>query len=307
MFVELKRKYLIKVCGNIKIVIFASIRRNFFPGFPHSFFKIIRLATRAACSFTGLFLFIQAAIKSLRNIVFIPVNLIKKANQEDWLRSLAYFVRLKSLYVNNTHYGFNLRGLSKKLKCSPACLSVHLKVLRSRGLVADHSGNITFRGLAKISELYGPKPIGVPVDHENQLDLLRAQLIRFNLSCQKYNIKRSGIQKCPANDTPNTFLEKASSCYSGLSAKGFGKILGLSASQGAALRSKMIELGVLSAVRRYSIYLASGGPSGEAPSGRVLRTALIQGKRQGFYPSYAFIRNGKILAERRMELEYQRA
>jgi hypothetical protein len=216
---------------------------------------------------------------------------------------LAYFVRMKSLYVNNTHYNFNLRNLSKKLYCSPACLSHHLKQLRHRGLVADHSGNLSFAGLRKISEVYGGKNIGIPVDHNNQLTLVRAQLIRFNLSCQKYNIKRSEIQKCQPAETPFTFTEKAYSCYSGLSAHGFGKVLRLSPSQGAALRAKMIKLGLLSAVRRYSVLCASGG----APSGGVLRTALIQWKRQGLMPSYAFIKDGSVVVQRRMELEYKRA
>src|SRR5882762_644407 len=265
------------------------------------------LATEPRSFPTGLFLFYPLPLKILRNLVFIPVKLIKKANEEGWLRSLAYFIRMKSLYVNNTHYGFNLRGLGKILNCSPACLSHHLKILRSRELVGDHSGNITFKGLRKISLLYGGKNIGVPVDPINQLDLLRAQLIRFNLSGQEYNIKRSGVQKCPAAETPNTFSERAYSCYAGLSAHGFGKVLKLSPAQGAALRAKMIRLGILSFIRRYSIYFAFGDPSGEAPSGGVLRTALRQGKIQGLIPSYAFIKDGRVLAERRMELEYMRA
>lgn len=252
-----------------------------------------------------LFLFILSIKSAVRNLVFIPIKLIKEAHQQDWLRSLAYFVRLKSLYVNNTHYNFNLRNLSKKLNCSPACLSHHLKLLIRRGLVVEHSGNISFRGLRKISELYGPKNIAVPIDHANQLDLLRAQIIRFNLATQEYNIRKSGVQKCPRrNQTPNTRSERMYSCYAGLSAPGFGKVLGLSASQGAALRSKMIQLGLLSFRRRYSIEIASGGPSGEGLSDGVLRTALIQMKRRGLVKPYAFIQDGEIMIERRMELRY---
>lgn len=296
MFVSLK----FKITLNAKNFLFLCI-----PIYPirvlafNRLFKI--LANQAACLLTGLFLLLNP--NHLRSVVFLPVKLIKQAHSEDWLRSLAYFVRMKSLYVNNTHYGFNLRGLAKKLNCSPACLSHHLKALRSRGLVADHSGNLTFSGLKKISAIYGGKNIGVPVDHKNQFVLIRSQLIRFNLATQEYNIRKTGVQKCPRLQTPNDFSERFYSCYTGLSAAGFGKVLGLSASQGTALRAYMIKLGIISAQRRYSVL----GTSGEAPSGGVLRTALIQMKRQGLMPSYAFLKDGKIWQERRMELAYCRA
>jgi biotin operon repressor len=282
-------------------IIFTASLWQFCRPFPYGFFDFIGLAAKAACSLTGLFLLLKST--ELRSVVFLPVKLIKQANSEEWLRSLAYFVRMKSLYVNNTHYGYNLRGLAKKLNCSPACLSHHIKQLRHRGLVADHSGNMTFRGLKKISALYGGKNIGVPVDQKNQLTLLRCQIIRFNLATQEHNIRKAGVQKCPGPIVPNDFSERFYSCYAGLSAPGFGKVLGVSAAHGSALRAEMIKLGVLSAQRRYSIYFASGG----APSGGVLRTALIQGKRQGELPMYAFIKDGSILVERRMKLEYRRA
>lgn len=296
----------IKYHFNEKFTIFASFCRHSCRSLYG--FYLIGLATKGACSFTGLFLFIQLAIKRLRDLVFIPVKLIKQAHEEDWLRSLAYFVRMKSLYVNNTHYGFSLRSLGDKLGISAATLASHLRVLEKKQLVTYHNRNITFNGLKKISALYGPKPIGVPVDPKNQLTLLRAQLIRFNLSGQKYNIKRSGVQKCQPAETPNTFSETINSCYTGLSAKGFGKVLRLSAAQGAAIRALMIRLKVLAFQRRYSrIFMPFGDASGGAPSGGVLRTALRQGKIHGFAPSYAFLKDGSVWIERRMELEYMRA
>lgn len=269
---------------------------------------VIGLATKGACLLTGLFLFIQLSIKRLRDLVFIPVKLIKQAHEEDWLRSLAYFVRMKSLYVNNTHYGFTLRSLGDKLGITPATLGHHLRILKGKKIVSYHGKNLTFLGFDKLVSLYRSKSIGVPVDHQNQLTLVRSQLIRFNLSSQKYNIKRSEIQNCPSEETPLSFRETTHSCYTGLSAHGFGKVLGLSFSQGAALRARMIHLGVLKATRRFSsLFLPFGESSGRAPSGRVLRTALIQGKTRGYIPTYAFIKNGSVWIERRMELEYLRA
>ena len=76
-------------------------------------------------------LFLFGKSEEMRSVVFLPIQLIKDADNEYWLRSLAYFVRLKSLYKNNTHYGFTLRSLAERIGCSPACLSFHLKILES--------------------------------------------------------------------------------------------------------------------------------------------------------------------------------
>lgn len=262
-----------------------------------SFIKNIIL--RAAFGVTRrLFYLYNHNLKELvRSVVFLPVELIKKAEAENWLRSLGYFVRMKSLYVNNTHYRYNLRSLSSKLNCSPACLSFHIKELKSRGLVVEHSGNITFKGLKKISAIFGAKNIGVPVDHKNQLDLLRAQIIRFNLAQQEYNIKKSGVQKCPRHQTPNNFSERMNSCYVGLSAIGFGKLLGLSPAQGAAIRAKLIKMGILSSHRRFVSLFSLRG--------LLRRAELNTMKRQGLVPIYAKLREDMLVVEKRMELRYR--
>src|SRR6185312_12105258 len=254
------------------------------------------LANWTAYLGTRLFLFIQLSIKSLRTVVFIPVKLIKQAHEEDWLRSLAYFVRMKSLYGNNIHYGTALRGLAVKLGCSPACLSYYLKDLKYRGLITEHAGNICFKGMRKLSVLFGAKNIGVRVDHKNQYDIVRAQLIRFNLAQQEHNIKKSGVQKCPRRETPFNLSERMNSCYAGLSAAGFGKVLGLSPAHGSAIRSKLIDMGLICSHRRWSILFASGGPCGEL--------FLRKMKRQGLVPNYAIIRDDKVMVERRMELKW---
>ena len=188
----------------------------------------------------------------MRDTVFLPINLIKEAEQEGWLRSLAYFVRCKSLYQNNTHYNFSLRTLGERIKCSPACLSVHLKVLEGKGLVRLHSGNITFSGLKKMQSRYGLKNMGVPVNWKNQHDILRGQIIRFNLTAQSYNIQRSGLQKWERGFIPLTKDEKTNSSYAGLSAKGIGKLFDRSGGSGSRIRKKLQELNQFSVTRVYS-------------------------------------------------------
>lgn len=257
----------------------------------------------AARGTVWLFLFIQFSIKRLRDLVFIPVKLIKQAHQEDWLRSLAYFVRMKSLYVNNTHYGYNLRSLGSKLGVTPATLSFHIKELTKRGLIEKHAGNITFKGYRPLRALFGANFIGVPINHKDQLSLVRAQLIRFNLKQQAYIIKKSGVQKCP---TLKQISERMKNGYTGLSAVGFGRVLRLSPSRGAALRSDLIKSGVLSYKRRFEVLRTPPfPPQGGTPPAGVLRTALRTAKIQGAIPQYAFIKDGQVLVQKRMELHYE--
>jgi len=300
MFVPLRRNNELFLNEIDKFTIFTSLHRHSCRSISYVFSYVIRLATKAACSFTGLFLCLKS--DELRSTVFLPIKLIKQANDEGWFRSLAYFVRMKSLYVNNTHYNYNLRGLAKKLGCSIGCLSAHIKSLRGRGLVVEHSGNLTFKGYKKLQEDWGYKCIGVPVDPSNQLNLLRAQIIRFNLQQQSFNIKRSEIQLCPRDQVPTSFYEKANSCYVGLSAHGFGRLLHVSKAQGAAIRADLINIGILESQRRYSRLRASGGPFGGSPA-----DSLREMKRQGLMPMYSFLKRGYIMTERRLELKYGRA
>lgn len=229
----------------------------------------------------------------MRDLVFLPINLIKEAEQDGWLRSLAYFVRCKSLYQNNTHYNFSLRTLGERIKCSPACLSAHLKVLEGKGLITYHSGNITFSGLRKMQSRYSLKNVGVPVDFKNQHDILRGQIIRFNLSAQSYNIRKSGIQLWRKGFVPITKDEKANSSYTGLSAKRIGSLFNRSAGSGSRIRKKLKDLTQFSVTPVYSVLFD--------------KTSLIDFKnmrKQFTIPPYSFYREGRILIQRRSCMEY---
>lgn len=230
----------------------------------------------------------------MRNLVYIPIELIQTADKEYWMRSLAYFVRLKSLYKNNTHYHFSLRSLAEKAKCSPACLSFHLKVLEAKGLVTYHAGNITFAGLAKMQAKHRRRNIGVPVNFKNQYDILRGQIIRFNLSAQEYNIKKSGVQiRKKKQGVPFSKTEMIDSCYPGLSAEGVGNLFGLSTASGSRIRGKLENFGLLSLTRVYSI-LFSGFKEKD----------YRNMKWEGIIPQYSFFKQGRILVERRPQLKY---
>lgn len=232
----------------------------------------------------------------MRVTVFLPISLIRWAQAEGWLRSLAYFVRLKSLYKNNTHYNFTLRSLSGRIGCSPACLAHHLKVLESEGLIRYHGNNVTFVGFKKLSAKYGEKNIGVPVDPKNQLEVLRAQLIRLNLGNQAYHIHKIGTQKRSTRYIPWTKTERFYSCYVGLSCIGFGKILGLSAASGQRIRRKLVRRGILDQKRVYSVIMTG-----------IAEGDMRRMKVAGVIPIFSKLVNGKVLVERRSELRYNRA
>ncbi len=229
----------------------------------------------------------------MRNLVYLPIALIKAADNERWERSLAYFIKLKSLHKNNTHYGFTLRSLAVKVKCSPACLSHHLKVLESKGLITYHAGNITFAGLKKLQAKYNNNNFPVPVDFKNQTDILRGQIIRFNLSAQEHNIRKSGIQIRKTKSVPYTKSEKMESCYAGLSAAGIGNLFDLSAASGGRIREKLKNLGYLSVKRVFSILFKG-----------ISEKEYRNMKWNGVIPIYSFWKGGNIAVERRTELRW---
>jgi len=230
----------------------------------------------------------------MRNTVFLPVNLIKCATDENWSISAAYFIKLKSLHRNNTHYGFTLRSLASKINCTAATLQRHLKVLKDKGLVRYHGGNITFLGLKKLNSIYGFKNIGVPVDFKNQHNILRGQIIRFNLSAQSYSIKKSGLQLCRQGGLiPNSSKEKINSRYTGLSAKGIGNLFDLSLATGSRIRKKLHDL---SLVRKERVYTQLYHNVSRSDFRRLRNLFAI--------PSYSFFSNGSIFIERRSKMEY---
>lgn len=240
--------------------------------------------------------FIPLSWTKMRQTVFLPVALIKKANDQGWLRSLAYFVRLKSLYKNNTHYGFTLRSLAAKAKCSPGCLSHHLKKLEFRGLIRYHGDNITFPGLNKLKENNKPATIGVPVEFKNQYDILRGQIIRFNLTAQEYNIKKSGTQIQRTIFVKETKTEKTSSCYIGLSAFGVGNLFCLSGATGSRIRKKLNKLGLLGRSQVFSILYENCDSK-----------CFLDMLHIGCIPIYSKYRNGRVIVERRNRVWYRGA
>jgi DNA-binding MarR family transcriptional regulator len=223
-----------------------------------------------------------------RSTVFLPIKLVNQANDENWIRSLAYLVRLKAIYKNGTFYKFSLRGVADKIQCSPACLSHHLKVLESKGLVRYHSGNLTLVGLKKLSTMHNARlTTGIIVQFKNQFDILRSLIIKFNLQRQAYKIRRQ--EKLLRKKS----CEIASENYVGLSCKRIGYLYGLSKESGSRIRRKLETIGLIKSERVYKS-LAKGVCYEQY---KILKYDLI-------IPQWAFFKNGQILVQKRMKMEY---
>lgn len=261
-----------------------------FSQYPHR--KLFRIQQGVSVRSETLFLCLNCWIL-MRKVVFLPVALIKEANDNNWLRSLAYFVRLKSLYKNNTHYNFSLRSLSDKVKCSPGCLSFHLNELEKQGLIRHHSGNLTFSGLRSLQEKYKPATIGITVDFKNQYDIVRGQIIRFNLSAQEYRINKSGIQIQHSGNVLNTKKEKTDSCYIGLSAIGVGNLFGLTGATGSRIRKKLNILQQFRSTKVFCMLLTN-----------ITEKHYKDLKWIGSIPIYSIYKDGTVWVERRMRMCY---
>lgn len=230
--------------------------------------------------------------------MFLPVKMIKTAEDNGWSRSLAYFIKLKSLHKTNTHYNYSLRSLSKMIDCSPACLSFHLKELNKQGVVSYTANNITFSGLKKLQTTYGSKNVGVPVNHQYQLDILRGQIIRFNLSAQAYNIKKSEPQiSQPALRRKNYYAPakqgKTKDSYTGLSTTGTGNLFGMSMATGSRLLSRLESLKIMWKKPKFRLLYYN----------RDKREYELL-KREGIIPQYSCYIGTNILIRTFPELKY---
>lgn len=164
--------------------------------------------------------------------------------------------------------------------------------MEENGLVRHHGGNLTFLGLWKLRCKYKYNSIGVPLNHKNQYDILRAQIIRFNLTAQAYRMRKSEIH-LRNGFVPKKKTEKISSNYVGLSSQGVGKLFGLSKASGSRIRQKLSKLNVLKTERQFSVLYKNVD--------RVHFTAM---RNNFIIPQYSFLRSGRVVVELRNRIEY---
>lgn len=233
----------------------------------------------------------------VRDIVFLPIDLIYKAHNEGWTRSLGYFVRLKSLYKNSVHYKFTLNSLAKRVKCSPATLKQHLDVLSQFDLFECRDGNICFKGRERLKKQFGNKLMAVKVHQKKQTNLLRALIIRFKLAQQQYKIEKSGMHiRKKGAFVLWKFSEMAlRSNYTGLSNESIGSLYGLSKASGSRIKKGLKEMNLLDVERVYAIFDRS----------RLYSKSEYEMLRiTGSIPYHSSFRNGYILIEVRSSIKY---
>jgi hypothetical protein len=226
--------------------------------------------------------------------VNIPVKLIESANNEGWLRSLGYFVRLKAAFKKPTFYNFSLRKASEAIKCSPATLAHHLRVLEAEGLIRYHSGNLTCMGKKELKKRFGCKKVErVAVSKENGFDFLRAVIININLRRQAFQSRRNEGRTTTPSFVPRSAKISYFRDYVGLSCYKIGKLISLSQSSGFRIKRKLEKIGVIKSERR-EVTLFYG----------VSLSEYYNLKRNFMIPSYSFYREGHIVQPLHCRIEY---
>lgn len=79
-----------------------------------------------------------------KSYVRLPVGLVDVALNENWERSLAYWIFAKSAFKNSCIYNFSLRKLSSVLKISHECARYHYNVWQREGLIKHFGKNLIF-------------------------------------------------------------------------------------------------------------------------------------------------------------------
>jgi len=196
----------------------------------------------------------------VRDKIYIPYKLVDAAVGSTWERAFAYWLRMKSLHRNNTHYNFTLTSLSKKIGCSKDTLAKILPALISNGLVRMHSKNITFTGFKKICSQYKGRIIPVEINYDRkiskQLSIIRGEAYRTNLSQQERNIKKAGNTKRQRNVATlpgENLYGTGTGRYAGLSGKGLGRLIGKSPSTGNRTKISLKVMGKVEVTPMYSI------------------------------------------------------
>jgi hypothetical protein len=219
-----------------------------------------------------------------RKYLNVPFILIEQANNEGWLRSLAYYVRLKSVFRKSTYYRFSLRKVSQLIHCSPACLLHHLRVLEKEGLIWYHAGNLTCigkRALAKKVEC--KRTVLVPINHKTQFDLLRSVVLKINLTRQAFRSRENAVKFVAPSFLPRYAKNNSLKDYVGLSCKSLGRLLSRSKATGCRVRKKLEKIGVIRSERVNAI-LFDG----------VSFAHFLHLKEERLIPTYAFYKNRVI-------------
>ncbi len=145
----------------------------------------------------GLFIWLMEYLSSrYSNKVYLPLQLIRDAVDNNYLDSLCYYLWIKKLHHKPVIYAYSLRKIAGLIKCSPTTVKHHLDVLKAHSLVNIAGGNLI---LKSTNEFYRERQLMVPVQISNkkqeQRNFLRFTLIKRNLHTQvtQFNVKSNAL------------------------------------------------------------------------------------------------------------------
>lgn len=217
----------------------------------------------------GSFILMLYVPTEYKNKVWLPLSIIRQATDENWLDSLCYFVRLKSVFTKPIFYNYSLRNLATHLSCSPTTINHHLAILEKHGLIWFANGHLFLKSgnqLKAIDKRF--VPVGVSANKAEQRTFLRFALVKRNLHSQQraFTGKSEALQfhrmeiksasqykrlRKIAKVHPNKQqLESSTFDVLTLSNQKFGSICNRSKSTGIKVQKAFNELGLVKSISR---------------------------------------------------------
>ena len=233
-----------------------------------------------------------------KSTINLPIMLLHEANADGWLLQLSFFVRLKSYYSNSIFYNSRLISLSKELNVPVPTLSRYIKFLTAKGLLSKHHGNLCCLGNTKIKSNYEKCSfsIQIPIDHDNQLIVLRSAILELNLKGQQYHIDKSVSAKYSKKKIYKTFKERYDNTrkYTGLSIMGISRLLNISKTAAMIYKNKAVSIGLMTAKTKRFVHATGESYEGFCHFKKALHYSYCN--------VYYFRRTGSIVSRLHDEL-----
>lgn len=123
----------------------------------------------------------------------LPLQLIIDLLREGKIAQLIFLLRIRSLTRNGTIYYNGMQDLAGRMGMSRQTCSKHIRFLMDRGIIRKHNGNYTLVSAYKLAKKYTGKnqtqrviTISVSPNRSEQLDIVRAEVLRSGLDQQNY-------------------------------------------------------------------------------------------------------------------------
>jgi hypothetical protein len=200
----------------------------------------------------------------------LPIDLVKKAQQEGWTKALTYLALLKR--NKTTYYNFTYQSVSKLLGCSKSTLKRNLDILRHKDLCYFQNGNLCLVGTKKLQARFKHKKLA-------QIELIKGKeklsieyvLVSEKLTSQEYYIdKLAELKRLTKLISTGKYIPKLQlkrfkklrllfknrsmqRNYQCLSVFGFGKSLFNHYTTGYRKRNQLKELGLISVEQKRNV------------------------------------------------------